>query len=524
MKKKMDRREFLVASSEMMTALGALTAGIQVMPKLANAATSCDLQSSTSDIPHKKYLISMECGGGIDNHYLANPLDPSQFDGYADRYRRFSEAAGRSITHLEHPLAPGHFIGPGLLPDNYNGLQVSDLLRDFFFVKGLEKEGEHDLGNRIIANGGSSVYNAGFCSLMADYCSKFKEKPFQHVVLGSKDRCWNQVGMLKGAAVPMVLSDMNTFQSSVRDLASDPAALDRKQFVRQMVKELYSDIAEKTLAKCESRRMFLDFGKFFDQMIQIRERPILYSDSNVDWNDIWNWWQGYMNHQANNHPMCQLEMYDQNGFPQKGRYFRQVFGPFAFYGALTEFLIRRDLTSVVNFNYMSGDRHTSNKASPGGYTAEGQIQAAAGSLFVGLMHRLKRVPAGNGKTLLDQTVMLATSEFDRTSYDDGGGGSDHAGYHTILMAGANNRGVVGGQVSKGGPLAGYRGRGGSQNQYDVLTWNKDGTPNRDGNGLHMTVASVLPMVLKMTGAALPAQQITQASQSVDQLSWIKQIA
>lgn len=511
--KKLTRRELLETAPELFFGLSALSSMIKILPSSANAA-GCDLSGTISNTPHRKYLINIECSGGMDHHYIANGLETSQFSGIADRYGRYSSANGRSIGNIEHPLAPGHYLGAALQAENRGDFVASNNFKDLFIVKGLQAEGQHGLGNRIISNGGSSVYNAGFCSLVADSCGKEKAKAFQHVALGAMG--YNQVGMLNGSAVPTLVSSLNSFLSSVSDVSGDQNALDRKAFVGQMVKELAGVVAEQTLQRCESKKLFSSFGGFFDQVLGVRQKPLLSSDPNHRWEDIYNWWNDFINFQNGNHPLTKIQFYNKDGGPTS--HFNTAF---AFYGAMTEFLIRRDLASVISFGYNSGDRHGVNKT--GGYLAEAQVQASYGSVMMGLVHRLKKIDIGNGKTLLDQSLILSTSEFDRSSFDDSLGGSDHAGYHTILMAGSGYKGVVGGQSMNSGMYSGYTNIDGNKGQFGCLTVKPDGTPDPSGSGVPLSVSAVSPMVIKMMGAALPSQQITIASQNVDKLSFIKRL-
>jgi hypothetical protein len=514
--KALTRRELLEIAPELFFGLTALGGLMKMLPRDSLGATAgCDITSGINNKPHRKYLVNIECAGGIDNHYLANGLEGSQFSGFADRYGRFSAANGRNIGNREHPLSTGHYIGAGLQPDNFGDFNFNNSLSDLFILKGLQVEGQHLLGNRIISNGGSSVYNAGFCSLVADSCSKEREKAFQHVALGGMGN--NQVGNLKGSAVPMLVSNLQSFLASVSDVANDPNALDRKKFVTQMVRELASSVAEKTMEKCESKKLFSTFGNFFDQVMGVREKPLLYSDPSHNWDEINNWWGGFINHQRSNHPLSRLQLSDRSGNPTS--YFNSGF---AFFGAMTEFLIRRDLASVLSFGFSSDDRHGVNRR--GGFLADGQNLGSYGSVMMGLIHRLKKIDIGGGKSLLDQTLIVTTSEFDRGAPNDGLEGTDHSGTHTILMAGSGYRGVLGGQSMNSGMYAGYVNSEGNREQYGNLTVQPDGTPESSGSGIPLSVSCVAPMITKMMGAVLPSQQITQASQNVDALTFIKRLS
>ena len=535
-RRKYPRRDFLAETAYLSGIFGALTTGINIIGAKDAEADTCAVGGNPSEAPHRKYLIAIECSGGQDQWYLGHGIDPSQFAGtnYADRYSRhqgFSDQLGGSarkpVANTAIPGSPGHFLGPclGAVSDYDNGglFRTQDLLDRFCIVKGIQKEGEHTLGNQIVANGGNSVYNAGHCSVIADACSRIKNKPFQHVALGNFG--YNQVGNLQGNAVPTLVSSLEAFQNSVQDLSGDPTRLNRKHFVKQMVSELYSSVATQGFLLCESKQLFADFGKFFDKVMGMRETPLLNSDPANRWDEIFAWWNGFVNFQRENFSMAQY-CFDPNNGPPSGRgiFYNANAGSFAFYGALTEFLIRRDLASVITFKYDSDDRHGVKAAHNGGLIGEGNLQAAFGVLFTGLMYRLKKVSIGGGKTLLDQTLLTTYSEFDRTEFDDGAGGSDHGRGHTLLMAGGPNSGVKGGVVTgRSGLYPGARGIGGVTDAFSNLRMNPDGTPNLDNSGLALSSSYIMPIILRMMGANLPPQQITEASNNVNTMTWIKPI-
>lgn len=178
-------------------------------------------------------------------------------------------------------------------------------------------------------------------------------------------------------------------------------------------------------------------------------------------------------------------------------------GGIAFNFALADFLVRSDISAVVDIPHFMSDAQSHHNW----FTPFTQNVAAFGA-YHELITSLKEVPLTSGSSLLDQTLIVMHTEVDRTlAHNIGEPGTDHGESASVLLAGHRvNGGRVVGDISWG-PLEDTNFKGVSLGA--PLPINLDtGIPAPDGTPV--STKSLFPTVLSIFGAPVPTQQITEA--------------
>jgi hypothetical protein len=520
-KKKNDwsRREFLWDVISGMTAYN-LTPMIlgSLIPRPASAAN------------RRRHLIALCDGGGWDSLWYHNFCTSPEavgerIFGYNTRYGETD--LGQFPDSLRTPL------GPLMRP--WTTGELSDLL----IWRGMIKEGCHSVSNRNLHAGNSTLGLSGYSPLVArataleDYV-----RNFHYVQIANTAKDLNMYpGPLQGPALASMISDQAGWAKTTSG-SGTTADTARQALVDKAVGDLGNLAFSPLLALNSNKAMIAEFLRSYSSASSSSGSN---HGTSLEFRQTWKRYflailDGFR-YLASNEPSKKFVVAAGSNSMLNGLGSIQIttslatpddvvnptpanlaLTPFrrardyAWRFALAEYLVVKDLSAVVDFQPSNGDYHFT--------FVDDFINRSVGYFGMReLIRGLKAVPMANGKTLLDHTTIVFTSDFDRDP-KFAGGGTNHGNTCSAIFAGmgvANGK-VLGGQKrgynSPAGPFNGNLGR--------PCKVDADGLPSTGGSFIH--AKSVFPTVLSIFDVPIPAAQQNEWKAFAPVINLAKKIA
>lgn len=386
-------------------------------------------------------------------------------------------------------------------------------------VRGVKPEGSHFVGNRLIQNGHFSPYAISLALLIADHLGKSQSVPKAlHYVqcVASPEDIYTQTVNYKGPFSPVAIPASTDWEALTGNRASDPLA------TGALRSAFNAALADLSMATARANRDEIK-RRFEVEFKRSTESAAMLFGSDLAQSPEFGFPQlvaSYVNEAkeqfralyAASAPVRSSLRPNLGANPTAAQLDGFV-GPrangYAFQYALAEFLVRNDLSAVVEIMAPTNDYHTDNI---------GDLRDSIVSLsFLRLLMRnlraapLEGVPGGR---LLDVTTVSLSTEFDRTvarGLENPGSNNPGAGHGetaTFVLAGA---GIVRGRMfgmRSTGPAGILSAPGFPKSLGLPITFDAAGQPSPSGhNYVHR---SLLPTLMKAFGANMPLQQVTEA--------------
>lgn len=495
----MDRRRFLKDS---LSAVEAVT--------LASMLAPAYRALGKGEGAERKHLVVLGPPGasGWDLQSFLMGLNP-EFMGGVETYTAFAtpysrsnwtprnySVEGSSARYRAHPSVPdgSTVLGPGLS-------SISDsMIKNWSWFTGKWNDGGHDISGSVVLNGLRSRYAIGAPSLIAKKLGDEYPRPLNYVQLGGS---FANTGIVGGNGEPVVISDFNSLKQFTQPTRGD-VAIDRRLAVSNLVERL-ANVALRSgvLKERGSIASFEGYRTSYSGVATVlgadwttRVGPGSLLDIQSAYLDtIWAqvrahpYWNRYLRVEPNGEGVVKSRV-----------------EALAFRFALTEFFLKEDLSAVIEFPILGFDAHGQNQ----------RESCEILAIFTGLAlftARLQGYSIGNGKSLFDQTTIVAFSEFDRSQYIMGNvtkPGTDHGVSNTVLFAGygVNPGKVIGRQ--RMGPEHPHL----SSDLKSQFTSPQEPLPvnlvtgEPDINGTIPFHESAFPTLLSIFDVPIPAQQIT----------------
>jgi hypothetical protein len=526
---------------------------------------------------NRRHLINVQAGGGWDSYWFYQAMRPSdaQFADsklhhndvdsngnvirtYDDVFtRRFDDKNGRT-PYLVHPnyknaLGAGQTgkgqnevllgLGAKLIYGN-NPSELNDLL----IWRGMSYDNGHGIGNKVLLHGSLSAYALSYCSLAALELEKDYLRPLHFAQLASTPADLNtNWAMAKGSALPVNIANYSSFDQLTKPSPSEFADVTRRNSINasisrlsQMVSgfqlkgsaNLYqsfltsfnggvtvgsSNLAQSSEFKSVWKSYVMEMIGVYDTMMTGPDFVGANSLIMSEWIKIGSTSIGSDVATAKSRLNPSLTVLDDFLAVRNTaglRFYNQLVDV-AFNYAMAFFLVKNDLSAVVDIPTPCGDYHDLND--------EQSIELIMTyGLFRKLVADLKSTEAvgTGGRSLLDITCVIMNSEFDRepnlsinTNTDRRGTG--HGNSSSVLMAGYGvATGRVIGAVKKGPGSSHVKLTGEDlypkQGFSAPLPVDSDGNPD-PGSSTVINTKSVFPTVCQIFGITVPANQVTDAS-------------
>lgn len=526
------RRQFLEQFFQTLALLN--TANVALGSKAARAVEQVEAL--------RPNLINIHFRGGWDSCWFQSPYRLSD-RGWLD-YKAANP--GRNLSsdvterHSESQLIDyqGHLIGFGL-----KQIFSDSDLQKILIWKGIASGG-HDDGNRVFHCGQLSPYAASFCSVIAaGLAKKSAPLPLQYVQLSNTpEELYSPVGLMSGSAIPLNLPSLESFRALT---VLNPVELDetRRGFVNDAIDSLTRSVSSSMFKFNKSKMVFENFLGAYSGLMKVYGGGLADSD---EFKQILARYRSAIRILMIEHFVPNLKRLDiypnfpglypafftnLDSFVQRNIQTQVILDLYVFRYALSEFLLKKQLSRVINFSYgftfppdimplnVGGDFHANNES-------DLMLTAMNFGLFRELMRGLAAAPApgSNGKSLLDMTTLVLATEMDRTATVFPGNptlahvpGSNHGASASILMAGY---GVNSGKVIGDFKMApfGY----GSSKYGDVfksLVFEGSGGPGiplpidfntgqPDINGKFVEMGNIFPTLVSIFDVPIPSNQIT----------------
>jgi hypothetical protein len=519
-----DRRRFL---GQALTATTAATYALGVGKLGRNAYAEGLMQS--------RQLINIHAPGGWDTFwfYMEHPLSWAPTETERLSFMRSEGGAVRQVLHQHYtqrassgiqPYANGeHFMGIG----GANALAGADFFNQRVCVwKGLVSGGAHGIPNQNILHGNLSAYSISFSGLAADYfAAQHGRRPLHYVqTTQTPTQFGAQWAMAKGNQIPINVPDLASLRSLTSPTSNDLSDAGQYARVSDAIRRLGEEIGKQEFSLRRSQEIYQQFTSFFQGALSILQLGTSLASFESLWNDY-----------SEDARRCLLNLYgafrDQVSpdvmIPYLGSNYNQRFSfrpgapdhlgwraqiearsgsawtqlrDIMFRFALADFLITRNLSSVVDVLGGSVDAHDKN-----------DLDLAVTTLNMVGFRRVVQALAAAGK--LDSTLVVMFSEFDRSGnlgVDVGFDwrGTEHGASTSLLFAGLGMPGgkVVGATKSTGSsPFAGFSEFGWG---YPLPIDPSSGLPSSTGKMLGFDVA--FPTIMGILGVPIPANQLTDA--------------
>jgi hypothetical protein len=522
------RRRFL---KQFLASTGAATYALASGKGVRNAFAEASMQ--------ERNLIVIHSQGGWDSFWFHNDYPkawgPKDLGGERPRIQPELSSTG-GIVQVQHygyterakpkfliPYANDHFLGIGAR--NVLGDSAADFFRDVCVWKGIASGGAHDIPNQTILHGNLSSYSISFSALAAaHFAQNYNRKPLHYVQTSKSPTDFGaQWAMARGDQVPLNIPDLASLEAITSPTANDLQDRSRFGLVSQSVARLGEEIGKSEFSLRRSQEVYQQFVSYFrgalaimqlgsevgafktlwdqycaearEKILSLYEDPFREQVSNdisvsylgANYNKTFSFLPG-----AGDAIGWKTPIESQSG-PTWSTVRSTMFG-----FALAEFLINRNLSSVVDVLGAGVDAHDKNDA-------DLVLQTLNYVGFKRLIQALDR----SGK--LSHTTVVMFTEFDRSGnlgtdvgYD--WRGTEHSDTASILLAGAGvKRGQVLGAAKSDGdasPFKSFPQISGSPLPIDLST----GLPSQTGTVIgHM---AVFPTLMAILGVPVPANQLT----------------
>jgi hypothetical protein len=472
-----------------------------------------------------------------------------------------------------HPL--GARLGPAMAA----AMGGSDWNQTLIW-KGIAHAAGHEGNNRMLIHGSVSSYAVSMSGIIAATLAQVDRRPLHYVLMATDPvKLFTNFAMAEDAAIPVCLDGVSDFASMTSLHAKDVTSQEIRAEIAQSVQKLSVEVLAKRAKLASSQTVARAFAASVEGANAIygsgmaQDPEILYLrkyyfleglkavkrlyEGNEDIKrrasivigaSGWKYdatfesllrvlpsYAGlpdYREFRADpNRYLASLRDIEENpSFVSKGEHFygnstaiaHSAIGWLdrlrtqAGYYAFADFLIRRNLSAVVDVPAWPGmvDAHG---GSAGDYLSELLSHHLTFAQFFAFQRSLQSVSLPEGGTLLDATLMVCHTEFDRKIHHeakqspgeaDGPIGTDHGGTASVLMAGYGVQGgrIVGGVhegLHSGSPTAPFlNGVFSGPLPIDPAS----GLPSPSGQVPN--ILSLAPSMVAAFGATLPAQQVT----------------
>lgn len=417
----------------------------------------------------RRHLINIVTAGGVDSMWWQNAVHSSEYapltrtDGGAivngspgsqafisptnilAQFNNIDSIAHPGVTWdvrypdsylIEHPHQAGYQLGPGM-----SGFTSADLANTLIW-RGLMPEGGHFVGNRIMQTGTTGNQTPSFPAIVAALTAKDYVRPLHYAQLaGSPADMFNQSGSLGGPSLPINIPDPDTWTKVTSN--SDGLSAGRRDVLNRAVTALTSQVGAGSFKTQSSKGMYATFLDFFNGSVSVGESNF---SNSAEFQAI------LLKYQTEINTAWQTHIF-RTWFPNADPFrlalqiptpniYMADFNLLAFRFATAEFLVIKDLSSVVDVPTIHTDFHQM-------VDNECAVMLAIYTCYRVLVRSLKATeyPVGSGKSLLDCTTVVMHTEFDRNPLLSGDatslnrGGTGHFDFSTsILMAGMGVRG------------------------------------------------------------------------------------
>ncbi len=527
------RRKFLQQTMTSLAAIAAAESGVRP----AIAATG-----------RRRHLINIVVEEGWNSHWFHNhfpKVDLSAAPADIQKARLYTTLAPEGTGSHPNGLQLG-YAGRAL----YDNKDIDSML----VWRGLEPAAGHKLGNKLLQHGGPSQYALSYTSVVAMGLAQEMVRPLHYVkVAGSPTSLYTNMGMASGFAVPVCIADHSAFKRLTTVSGSDVGS-SRRDLISSTISKLANSAANGAVSFKQSQNLFKGFLNSYQSAALVNGGGM--ADS-VEFKSIWH---RYCLNVANAirdilhssrqvaDPMTGLDttgeargLTSASTITARGGVSAEAIDAFikalmdvnhadptkqimdvasssdalmglkqgAFGAAMAEFLIKKNLSAVVELGLPSIDAHD--------FDDEELIHTTITfGMFRELVRGLKALPGEGSASLLDLTTMIMHTEFDRQPWLSVATpgywyrpGTNHGSTASIMIAG--------GQGFKTGQVIGdIKDAPGAYGKYAAFTNNGYGGPisidPRTGapstSGSVPSTKSLFPTVLAAFGIEVPISQIS----------------
>ena len=495
MSQPMDRRIFIKQALKYAAGMAALSAGGLAFRRDAQAA---------SGTPGYINIIG-RAPGGWDSFRYHNTFLAEDLEGFKNLKTAPNAAAGGLIDSFDENgkllftqrfasdqawKNRGTLFGPEFK-------QFSPFIDRMLVIRGLVATGGHGFGQHILQTGTISPYGASASSRISLAMEEqFGRRSLHYVqIANSPGELNTSAGLLHGSAKAVNISDQSAW-ASLSVQSKDELPTTQRSLLDVAVSEI-TNLLKPSLLKGSSRDTYQSFNESFTGANDVNKSGFGTSKEFLDL---------VVQYQQN----ALKAMKDVQTNPLWRDFVRPAIIPTtylseAFGFAMAEFLIRKNLSYVVDVPVTIGDNHNLDDS-------HFYNLAAAYSFFNTLITNLDGKKTPDGKSFLDWTTVSFATEFDRTPslWAESPSsllrpGSGHGETTSVLLIGGNVKAGVAGGV-KSGPSGPY-GAFVHQGFGTALPINlKTGQP--DVNGTLVSQESFFPTMLGLFKIPVPDEQQT----------------
>ena len=421
-----------------------------------------------------------------------------------------------AVTRPRFPDSAAIRFGDGYIGPVLAGYTQTDLSRMAVW-RGLLPEGGHGVGNSMNENGHQSAYAAAFSVILADALAGSPDylRPLHYVMMTQDPGSFfSQPGFFSGAALPICVPDLAAWGSLSALSSHDPAnsvtlkaALERgvtglgnaqgfalptsQDYVKGTYLPAFAAVESLLGQNYATSAAFTSIASRY--LSDLTSDFIAYFLGSPDIVAAWNGYAGFPTDAATAAAFVQAKL-----------------GASIYPFAVAEFLVKTDLSAVVDLPTRGGDYHLNNNL-------DLLDSFFTWSCYKSLMRALAAtpLPGGCGESLLDRTLIVHSTEFDRTiargMESPAGGltiGANHGSTSTYVLAGyrVNGGSMFGHRMTtSAGLLSGL----GSGLGFEGPVPQDPQSGQMSANGFIYTQRALLPTVLNIFDVQVPSPQVTE---------------
>lgn len=473
------------------------------------------LSGRAAPMTRRRHFINIQGFGGWDSAWHHSPVLLRDAAGLSEAQLKSSFYGVYDTPRFMDDLAmrfDDHFVGIGM--SGFSSTELGDLL----IWRGIREDGSHDLGNRNIQNGSLSGYAASYSTLIAHALAQSPDylRPLHFVqTTNTPAEFRSQFGFFTGPAIPINLASLDNW---TRLSATDPADPINTDALRGLLDGTMTNLMGMTgQLKAPSRvRYEEDFGTNFNATKEIRNK-------NYATNPAYDFTPTMDRYRSAVVSYIAKVLFDTRtaAAAREGlknfsdlptaegalrdfltRYFGGSLDSLVYPYAVADFLVRYDLSAVVDATARLGDFHDDN------HRDFLQVMASL-ACFKELIGSLKATPVSptSSQSLFDVTTVMMSTEFDRTIHrypqnSNGFPGTNHGVTSSTILTGygVNSGKIVGARGS--GPLGPFASAGGYLQPLPIDF--RTGKPSASGQIVNNT--AIQPTILQIFGQSQPQQQ------------------
>lgn len=465
--------------------------------------------------PRRRHFINIQGFGGWDSSWHHSPILVRDTNGLTDAVKTSSFYGVFPTPRFPDTQAlafDDHVVGIGMA-----GFTPSELTK-LLLWRGLKEQGGHDNGNRNIQDGSLSGYASSYSTLIALALGQSPDylRPLHYVqTTNTSAEFRSQVGFSTGPGIPINLANLGSWANLSAADPNDPINTANLQTLLDNTLVKLVGMQEK-LKPATRQKYEEEFGVGYQSMKAIRNKNYA-TDPAYDFAPTMERYRTAVTNYistilfgANTGEYAKASLVTMANLPTASSgmrsflttYFGANMDNLVYPYALADFLVRYDLSAVVDVSALFGDFHNGND--------QDFLRVMASlACYRELLRSLSTTPVSSTSSvsLLDVTTVALSTEFDRTlnrypDATDGIPGTNHSGTSSIILAGygINSGRIVGARGT--GPQGSY-GSIGSFLQPLPIDY-KTGKPSSSGKFANNT--TVAPTLLKIFGQTQPVQQ------------------